>query len=99
MRLGNWKFVPALGALALATVFAPYAHAGCGLYRTSGTPRQLAAPDRLAATCTGSARHRRRGQHPGRTQHSRNLERALNLWRAGGNAERHRGGCWLCSVA
>jgi hypothetical protein len=32
MKSGNWKIVPALSALALATIFAPYAHAGCGLY-------------------------------------------------------------------
>jgi hypothetical protein len=33
MKSGNWKIVPALSALALATMLAPYAHAGCGLYR------------------------------------------------------------------
>src|ERR1700722_9768189 len=33
MKSGNWKIVPALSALALATMFAPYAHAGCGLYQ------------------------------------------------------------------
>ena len=32
MRSGNWKIVPALSALVLATMFAPAAHAGCGLY-------------------------------------------------------------------
>jgi hypothetical protein len=32
MKSGNWKIVPALSGLALATMFAPYAHAGCGLY-------------------------------------------------------------------
>ena len=32
MRSGNWKIVPVLSALALATMVAPYAHAGCGLY-------------------------------------------------------------------
>jgi hypothetical protein len=32
MRLGNWKIVPVLSGLALATVLSPYAHAGCGLY-------------------------------------------------------------------
>ena len=32
MKSGNWKFVPALSALVLATMFAPAAHAGCGLY-------------------------------------------------------------------
>ena len=31
MKSGSWKIVPALSALALATMFAPYAHAGCGL--------------------------------------------------------------------
>ena len=33
MKSGNWKIVPALSALALATMYAPYAHAGCGLYQ------------------------------------------------------------------
>jgi hypothetical protein len=32
MKSGNWKIVPALSAMALATMFAPAAHAGCGLY-------------------------------------------------------------------
>jgi hypothetical protein len=32
MKSGNWKIVPALSGLVLATMFAPYAHAGCGLY-------------------------------------------------------------------
>jgi hypothetical protein len=32
MRSGNWKIVPVLSALALATMVAPAAHAGCGLY-------------------------------------------------------------------
>ena len=32
MKSGNWKIMPTLSALALATMFAPYAHAGCGLY-------------------------------------------------------------------
>jgi hypothetical protein len=32
MKSGNWKIVPALSALVLATMFAPAAHAGCGLY-------------------------------------------------------------------
>jgi hypothetical protein len=31
MKSGNWKIVPVLSALALATMVAPYAHAGCGL--------------------------------------------------------------------
>ena len=58
MKSGNWKIVPVLSALALATMFAPYAHAGCGLYSPVPHARQLAAPDRLAATCTGGSRHR-----------------------------------------
>ncbi len=33
MKSGSWRIMPALSALALATMFAPYAHAGCGLYR------------------------------------------------------------------
>jgi hypothetical protein len=32
MKSVNWKIAPGLSALALATMFAPYAHAGCGLY-------------------------------------------------------------------
>ena len=32
MKSGNWNIVPALSALALATMFVPSAHAGCGLY-------------------------------------------------------------------
>lgn len=32
MRLGNMRIVPVLGVLALATMVAPYAHAGCGMY-------------------------------------------------------------------
>jgi hypothetical protein len=32
MKSGNWKIMPTLSALALATMFAPYARAGCGLY-------------------------------------------------------------------
>jgi hypothetical protein len=32
MKSGSWKIVPALSALLLATMFAPAAHAGCGLY-------------------------------------------------------------------
>jgi len=32
MRSGNWKTVPVLSGLALATMLGPYAHAGCGLY-------------------------------------------------------------------
>jgi hypothetical protein len=48
MKSGNWKIVPALSALALATMFAPYAHAGCGLYRPvprpAGWQPQMASP-------------------------------------------------------
>ena len=50
MKSGNWKIVPALSALALATMFAPYAHAGCGLNTpvrrpASWQPRpQIASP-------------------------------------------------------
>ncbi len=53
MRSGNWKIVSALSALALATMVAPYAHAGCGLY--TPTPHhaswqsQSAAPRLLRA--------------------------------------------------
>lgn len=32
MNPGNWKLMPVLSALSLATIVAPYAHAGCGLY-------------------------------------------------------------------
>jgi hypothetical protein len=32
MRSGNWKIVPVLSGLALATLLGPYAHAGCGIY-------------------------------------------------------------------
>ena len=32
MKSGSWKIVPELSALVLATMFAPAAHAGCGLY-------------------------------------------------------------------
>ncbi len=48
MKSGNWKIVPALSALALATVFAPHAHAGCGLYHpvphVSSWQPQIALP-------------------------------------------------------
>jgi hypothetical protein len=47
MKSGNWNIVPVLSALALATMFAPTAHAGCGLY-TSVHPAswqpQIASP-------------------------------------------------------
>ena len=32
MRSGNWKTVPVLCGLVLATMIGPYAHAGCGQY-------------------------------------------------------------------
>ncbi|MFZ0688583.1 MAG: hypothetical protein WAM68_02055 [Acidobacteriaceae bacterium] len=32
MRSGNWKIVPVLSGLVLATMVGPYAHAGCGQY-------------------------------------------------------------------
>jgi hypothetical protein len=48
MKSGNWKIVPALSGLALATMFAPYAHAGCGLYSPlphhASWQRQIASP-------------------------------------------------------
>jgi hypothetical protein len=48
MRSGNWKIVPALSALVLATVIAPAAHAGCGLYSPAPHPAswqpQIASP-------------------------------------------------------
>jgi hypothetical protein len=56
MKSGNWKIVPALSAMALATMFAPYAHAGCGLYRpvphaVSWQP-QIASPRLVLAALT-----------------------------------------------
>jgi hypothetical protein len=48
MKSGNWKIVPALSALVLATMFAPAAHAGCGLYspvpHAAGWQPQIASP-------------------------------------------------------
>jgi hypothetical protein len=48
MKSGNWKIVPGLSALALVTMFAPYAHAGCGLYSPAAHPAswqpQIASP-------------------------------------------------------
>jgi hypothetical protein len=41
MKSGNWKIVPVLSLLALATIAAPYAHAGCGLYRPVTTYTSL----------------------------------------------------------
>jgi hypothetical protein len=48
MKSGNWKIVPALSVLVVATMAGPYAHAGCGLYSpalhgTSWQP-QIASP-------------------------------------------------------
>jgi hypothetical protein len=53
MKSGNWKIMPTLSALALATIFAPAAHAGCGLYNpmpqaTSWRP-QIASPRLILA--------------------------------------------------
>jgi hypothetical protein len=48
MKSGNWNIVPALSALLLATMFAPAAHAGCGLYTPVKHPAswqpQIASP-------------------------------------------------------
>jgi hypothetical protein len=56
MKSGNWKIVPALSALALATMFAPYAHAGCGLYTPAPHPAswqpQIASPRLVLAALT-----------------------------------------------
>jgi hypothetical protein len=38
MKSRSWKIMPALSALALGTMFAPYAHAGCGLYSPAAHP-------------------------------------------------------------
>jgi hypothetical protein len=56
MKSGSWKMVPALSAVVLATMFAPAAHAGCGLYRpvphaASGQP-QIASPRLVLAALT-----------------------------------------------
>jgi hypothetical protein len=56
MKSGNWKIMPTLSALALATMFAPYAHAGCGLYSpvphaASWRPR-IASPRLVLAALT-----------------------------------------------
>jgi len=54
MKSGSWKIVPALSALALGTMFAPYAHAGCGLYTPAPHPAswqpQLGSPRLVLAT-------------------------------------------------
>ena len=56
MKSGNWKIVPALSALALATMFAPYAHAGCGLYQpvphAASWQPQIASPRLVLAALT-----------------------------------------------
>ena len=65
MKSGSWKIVPALSALALGTMFAPYAHAGCGLYTPAPHPAswqpQLGSPRLVLATLTlgaeGAAQH------------------------------------------
>jgi hypothetical protein len=48
MKSGNWNSVPVLSALALATMFVPSAHAGCGLYtpvpHTASWRPQIATP-------------------------------------------------------
>ena len=48
MRSGNWKIVPVLSALVLATMVVPYAHAGCGLYspvaHAASLQPQIASP-------------------------------------------------------
>jgi hypothetical protein len=56
MRLGNWKIISVLSALVLATMVAPYAHAGCGLYspvrhNTSWQPG-IAMPRLVSAALT-----------------------------------------------
>jgi hypothetical protein len=54
MTSGNWKIVPVLSGLALATMVVPYAHAGCGLYRPASldtsSQRQFGSPRLLRAS-------------------------------------------------
>ena len=54
MKSGNWKIVSALSALVLATMFAPYAHAGCGLYspvpHAASWQPQIASPRLVLAS-------------------------------------------------
>jgi hypothetical protein len=49
MKLENWKIVPVLSVLALATIVTPYAHAGCGLYtpvqKDGNYQPQIAVPE------------------------------------------------------
>ena len=56
MKSGSWKIVPALSALALATMFAPQAHAGCGLYTPAPHPAswqpQIGSPRLVLAALT-----------------------------------------------
>lgn len=56
MKSGNWKIVPALSVLVLATMFGPYAHAGCGLYspvpHATGWQPQIVSPRLLLAALT-----------------------------------------------
>jgi hypothetical protein len=56
MKSGNWKIMPTLSVLALATMFAPYAHAGCGLYSPASHAAswrpQIASPRLVLAALT-----------------------------------------------
>ena len=56
MRSVNWKIVPVLSALVLATIVVPYAHAGCGLYspvaHAASLQFQIASPRLLLAALT-----------------------------------------------
>ena len=53
MKSGNWKIVPVLSALVLATMLGPYAHAGCGLYspvpHAASWQPQIASPQLVLA--------------------------------------------------
>ena len=60
MRSGNWKIVPVLSALVLATMVVPYAHAGCGLYSPVAHAASLQLQIAFTAACTGGFQHRRR---------------------------------------
>jgi hypothetical protein len=57
MRSGNLRIVPVLGALALATIVAPYAHAGCGQYRpasfNTSSQHRFGSPYLLRASFNG----------------------------------------------
>ncbi len=57
MKSGNWKIVPALGALVLTTMFAPPRPRRLRPLSSSAARRQLAAPDRLAAAGTRGFHH------------------------------------------